>query len=276
MITLSAFADEIGPDLSLQLDVLARHGIARLDVRGIGGRNVSTFTPAQVKEYRRQMAGRGFSVACIGSPIGKIRLDENFDAHLDLLRTCSDVAHGLDTRYVRVFSFYASQGRQIADQRQEVMDRFADMLEVARSQEVVLLHENEHAIFGQGPEAVKDLMAAFRGPHLGSIFDPANFCTDGMKPYDDCWRQGLDALTDYFHIKDYRAGEKACCPAGQGDGQFDELLADLKGRNWAGVMAIEPHMAAMGQFSGFSGPELFGKAVEGIQGMLSKHGLEYC
>ena len=123
MITFSAFADEIDPDLTVQMDCCESHGIKCIDVRGIDGKNVSAMTLAEVAEYKKRMDDRGFTVPCIGSPIGKVKISDDFDAHLELLKHCCEVAKAFGTSRVRIFSFYASDGAKIEDQRSEVMDR---------------------------------------------------------------------------------------------------------------------------------------------------------
>lgn len=275
MITISAFGDEIAPDLATQMDVCQAHGVRRIDVRAIDKVNVSKLTLAQVRQYRSQMDGRGFSVPCIGSPLGKIRMDEDFPAHLELLKHTCQVAHLFGTHRIRVFSFYASRGKRIAEQRAGVMERLAAMVRLAEQEDAVLLHENERDIYGASPEGVKDIFATIRGERLKGIFDPANFVAEGLRPFDQAWKAGLAELTDYFHIKDSRPGSPTCVPAGQGAGQIPELLADLKRRGWSGVMTLEPHMASGGQFAGFTGPDLFAQAVAGLKRELDRAGLPY-
>ena len=275
MITISAFADEIGPDLDLQMATCAAQGVRCIDVRGIDGINVSKMTLEQVAGYKGRLDDGGFTVPCIGSPIGKIRMDEDFDEHMDLLKHCFDVADGFGTRLIRVFSFYPSEGAEIADERDAVMDRMHAMVAAAQAADCALLHENEHAIYGAMPDGVKDLFATITSENLKGIFDPANFVEEGIAPYDDGWTQGLAELTDYFHIKDKTPGEAACTPAGTGSGQFPEIFADLAAADWSGFMTLEPHLAAAGQFTGFTGPDLFTRAVDALKGLCETAGIAY-
>lgn len=275
MITISAFADEIGPELKLQMDVCEANGVRCIDVRGIDNINVSKMTLEQVKQYKKQMADRGFAVPCVGSPLGKIRMDEDFGAHLDSLRHCCAVAHTFGTRLIRVFSFYASTSQDIMSQRQAVMDRLAAMVKIAEIEDVVLMHENEKGIYGAKPAGVKDIFATITSKNLKGIFDPANYVEEEIAPFEDGWNQGLAELTEYFHIKDKVPHAPTCVPAGEGRGQIPQIFADLKKRNFSGIMTLEPHMAAAGQFAGFSGPDRFTKAVEGLKRELTKAGLEF-
>jgi len=275
MITISAFGDEVDPDLRLQLDFCDSHGIRCIDIRGIDGVNVSKMTVAQARDYRQQMDDRGFRVPCLGSPLGKIRLDEDFDAHLDLTKHCCDIAEAFGTGAIRMFSFYAPRGQNIADHRGEVMDRLAAMVRVAEAAGMVLYHENERSIYGDVPERVKDVFSTIRSPHLKFLYDPGNLAVEGVAPYDEGWKKGLDALTEFLHIKDKVPGESTFVPAGEGQGQFPEIFRDLKARNWSGYMTLEPHMKAAGQYAGFSGPQMFSRAVAGLKRLLDQTGIQY-
>jgi sugar phosphate isomerase/epimerase len=275
MITLSAFGDEIAPDLKTQMDVCEANGVRCIDVRGIDKVNVSQMPLEKVREYKRQMDARGFAVPCIGSPLGKIRMDEDFAAHLDMLKRTIEIGRAFGTDRIRVFSFYASKGAKIEAERAAVMTRLEAMVKVAEPAGAVLLHENERDIYGAKPAGVKDIFATIRSKALKGIFDPANFVVEGVRPFDEGWRAGLDALTDYFHIKDVVPGASTCVPAGEGKGQIPELFADLARRKWSGYMTLEPHMSAAGQFAGFTGPDLFAKAASALQAELRKAGMEY-
>ena len=276
MITISAFADEIAPDLATQMDVCESQGVRCIDVRNVNGRNVSQLTVEEAAECRKQLDARGFRVPCIGSPIGKIKISDDFDAHLDLLKHCFDVARAFGTSRIRVFSFYASKGAEVADERDAVMARIGAMAAAAEAADCTLMHENEKRIYGARPEGVKDIFATIRSASLRSIFDPANFVEEGVAPYDDAWCGGLNELTAYFHIKDKKqAAGGTCVPAGEGAGQIDRILADLKARDWSGTMTLEPHLKASGQFAGHTGPDLFGKAVSALKGLCDRAGIAY-
>ena len=275
MITISAFADEIAKDLDTQIKVCKENGISCIDVRAIDGVNVSKFTTKSARDYAKQLNDASFTVPCIGSPIGKIRIDEPFEPHLDLLKHCCEIAHIFDARYVRVFSFYGPEGGNIADYRSKVMDQIASMVEVASDAEIVLLMENERGIYGEKPEAIKDIFQTIQSDNLKFLFDPANFVTVGISPYDDAWQKGLAELTHYFHMKDWKFGGDSGVPVGEGDGQIEQILADAKARGFEGYMTLEPHLSHGGQFSGFTGPELFTKAVDALKKLCEKVGLEY-
>ena len=274
MATLSAFADEIAEDLATQMDVCEANGVRCIDVRAIDGINVSKFTLDQAGEYGRQLTEGGFSVPCIGSPIGKVTIDKPFDEHLDLLKYCFEVARALGTKGVRIFSFYPPDGGDILEHRDEVIRRMAAMAGAAEAAGMVLWHENEKAIYGATPARVKDIFASVQSPHLKGIFDPANYVEEDVAPYDDGWTKGLAEITEWFHIKDKIPGQDACVVAGAGRGQIPETLADAARRGFDGYITLEPHMKVAGHSSGFTGPELFAQAVAALKAICDDVGMK--
>ena len=82
MFVLSGFADEISADLSAQLDVLEELGLRYLELRGVWGKNVLALDDSEAKTIKAELDGRGMRVSAIGSPIGKIRIDDPFEPHL--------------------------------------------------------------------------------------------------------------------------------------------------------------------------------------------------
>src|SRR5919108_368942 len=106
MIRLSAFADEISPDLNEQIAVLRSENIHYLDLRGVWGTNVLDLTDQQVATIKQALASGGIGVAAIGSPIGKVPIDSAFDEQLQRFERAITVAQMLSTRYIRIFSFY--------------------------------------------------------------------------------------------------------------------------------------------------------------------------
>jgi len=227
-------------------------------------------TLSQVAGYKKQLDDRGFKVPCIGSPLGKIKMDDNFDEHIELLKHSCDVAKAFGTDLIRIFSFYPSAGANIDDQRDAVMERLSAMVDVAQKANCILMHENESDIYGRKAPGVLDIFSTIKSKYLQSIFDPANFVAEKVRPYDDCWNKGLRELTVYFHIKDKKIGAATCVPAGQGDGQFDLVFADVKKLNFSGYMTLEPHMKQAERYKGFTGPEMFAEAVQGLKDVLTK------
>ena len=87
MWTLSGFADEISPDLDEQCERArrARHPLHRVPQR-LGHATSSTSTTHELDRARKTLAGTASRTSSIGSPIGKINIEDDFDAHLRPVR----------------------------------------------------------------------------------------------------------------------------------------------------------------------------------------------
>ena len=86
MFTLSAFADEISPDPQVQIDILKHCGVRHIEFRSILKTNVLALSDHQIDEFKSLLDRNGFKLSAIGSPIGKVRIDEPFEPHLEKFR----------------------------------------------------------------------------------------------------------------------------------------------------------------------------------------------
>ena len=266
MVHLSGFADELGADLDLQIEILQSEGLRHLELRGIWSKNVLDLSPEERARAKKRLDAAGIGVSAIGSPIGKVAVDAPWKDHLARFEVALEAAECFESPYIRLFSFYApASGGRVADHRDEVIRRLADMVKIAKGRAVRLLHENEKNIYGEGTEACRDIARSV--PGMGLIFDPANFVQAGVKPAE-AWAV-LKPHVEYFHIKDAVMSDGHVVPAGEGDGAVPEILRDAIGaRGFDGFLSLEPHLKVAGERSGFSGPDLFKKAVQALKRIL--------
>ncbi|TME58177.1 MAG: sugar phosphate isomerase/epimerase [Chloroflexi bacterium] len=278
MIRLSAFADEISPDLEEQIVVLSSEKVRFLDLRGVWNTNVLDLSDQQVTRVKETLDAHGIGVAAIGSPIGKVPIDSSFNEHLHLFERAITVAQALQTPYIRIFSFYppaASDRGAInpAEYRDEVLRRLREMTARARAAAVILLHENEKDIYGDTIARCVDLLQGINDAHFQAVFDPANFIQCGQTPYPDAY-EAIRPWLRYVHVKDARS-DGSVVPAGEGVSHWPELLQRLRADGYDGFLSLEPHLALAGQYQGFSGPDLFRRASQALQQMLQAMGWEY-
>ena len=272
MFTLSGFADEISADLDEQLDLLTRIEVRNLELRGVWNTGVLDLSDEQIRTIKQALDARGIGVSAIGSPIGKIQIDDPFEPHLEAFRRAVALAEYFETPYIRMFSFFVPEGQADAH-RDEVMRRIEALLEASQGHPVTLLHENERHIYGDIPRRCRDLMETFDTPRFRFTFDPANFVLCDVHPYTDGYELLKDYI-EYLHIKDALMEEGQVVPAGQGDGELEPLLRALVTEGYDGYASLEPHLSMAGEFRGFSGPELFEVATEALRGLMEKVGAE--
>lgn len=277
MFTLSAFADEIDPDPQKQIDVLKQCGIRHIELRSILKTNVLDLTDLQVSELKSLLDKHGFRLSAIGSPIGKIKIDQPFPPHLERFKRAIHLCKVFGTPNIRVFSYYLTDGGDWDDWRREVLDRMWEKCKLAGPAGVRLLHENEHRIYGDDPDRVKDLMETvleqLDTPVLSAVYDPANYVFCGFDPWEG-W-QKTKGWTRHFHIKDWIAGEQHGSLAGEGQGRIPEVMADAVAMNYDGFATLEPHLLDGGPTGGVTGPELFPKAAASFKTILDQVGARY-
>jgi sugar phosphate isomerase/epimerase len=168
---------------------------------------VLDFSDEQVERVRSTLDERGFEVTSIGSPIGKVDINADFDAHFKRFETALERADQFDTDGIRLFSYYVPEGDDPASHRDAVLDRMERKVDRAGSESVTLLHENEKDIYGDTPGRCRDLLTTIDDDAFRAIFDPANFLETGVEPYPDALLD-LVEYVDALHIKDARKGER--------------------------------------------------------------------
>ena len=270
---LSGFGYEIDPDPAVQAAVLLALGASHIEVRSAWGTNVSELEPEQVARLKEILDEKGLKVSAVASPVGKVDVSLPVEHEVERLRQIISVARGLDTQYVRIFSFFRAEGRSAEDIREDVLVRMGALAALAAESGVVLLHENEKGIYGDTPQRVLDIMESVNSPALRIAWDNANFVQVGVKPYTEGYAM-LRPYLEYFQVKDALATSGEVVPSGEGDGELDATIAALKADGYAGFASLEPHLASAHELGGFSGPAAFGAAARAFAALAAKHQIE--
>lgn len=272
MIKLCAFSDEAEGSILGQIDALKRNGIAYTELRSIAGKNVADFTLDEGKEYQSIFEQNGIRVWSIGSPLGKVDIDCDFDEYGKKVEHICKLANIFKTDKIRMFSFFNA-----INKKEKVFNYLTKMVEIGKKYGVYMYHENEKDIYGDTAERVLEIMQKVDG--LKCIYDPANY----LQCKQDA-RVTLDAFmdkTDYFHIKDVISATGEIVPAGCGDGKIDEIVRKLDRDT---VFTLEPHLTVFAGYSNIDSTELknkytyensnqaFDASVSAIKDILKKEG----
>ena len=248
--TLAAFADEADSRLSGQIEAMKANGIASLEIRGVNGENIADLTIDKAKTIRKELDDAGLSVWSLGSPYGKIGINDDFSAHLDKFKHGLELAEILGAKHIRLFSFYIP-GDSHEKYKEKVLNRLEHFILAAKGSDIILCHENEKGIYGDIATRCEEIHIAF--PELKAVFDPANFiqCNQNVT---EAWNL-LHPYVEYMHIKDALENGNVV-PAGKGIGNLPYLLKQYQGE----VLTIEPHLSV---FDGFDALEASQKTSMG-------------
>lgn len=242
-IKIFAFADEASGEIDGQVKAACRNSLAGIELRGTELGNVSDLSFVAACLIQKKLNDANLSVWSMGSPIGKIGINDNFEAHLEKLKNTLEICRVFGAENIRMFSFYIPKNENPENYRNAVIDRLAKMAEMAKSYGVTLCHENEKGIFGDNAERCLEIYKTL--PQIKGVFDPANFVqcgVDTLKAWDI-----LKPYIKYMHVKDALADGRVV-PAGAGIGHVKEIAEEyiaMGGREFT----IEPHLTV---FKGLS------------------------
>ena len=241
----SAFADEISPDFTTQLESLNKLGIPYIELRGVDGKPFVSLDDSEVSLVREKLCSHGIKVWSLGSPLGKAETSEK-NSQLALLDRIMSVGDRLGVNRIRMFSFYPEKSDSLDTFHEKALDNISLLLDKAEKEGFILCHENEKDIFGDSVENVKTLVEAFGG-RLKVVLDNANFVYAGKEvshAYDT-----LKDYIEYIHVKDC-VENSIIVPPGKGNSLVKETLGKInKDRSGDVVLTVEPHLM---DFAGLS------------------------
>ncbi len=250
---LCAFADEAGDSLAEQIKAMKENEIFNLEIRNVDGINVSDLSVEKAKEIKKQLNENGISVFSIGSPIGKIGINDDFDEHIEKFKRTLEIADVLEAKAFRLFSFYIDKDKNPDDYKSQVLERMGEFVRVGKMSDVVLCHENEKGIFGDVASRCEIIHKEI--PELKAVYDPANFIQCGVETVSAF--KTLAPYIHYMHIKDALL-DGTIVPSGKGVGNIAELLKMYKGE----ILTLEPHLY---EFSGLKNLEQEGETSTILQ-----------
>ena len=266
-LKVSGFADEVSPKLDEQIRVFKELGISYIEFRAADGKGVLDLDPALKKSVRERLQDAGIGIASIGSPIGKVKINDPWEKHFDRFKVAVEVAEYFSAPMIRIFSYYpVDKNDDILKHRDEVVRRLQAQADYVKDHPVILVHENEKEIYGEKGPACLDLLKTVNSPKLRGVFDFANFVQAG----DDTlisWEM-LKPYIAHIHIKDCVRATKKVVPAGQGDGHLQAILTDAYKSGYRGFLSLEPHLQHAS--SGQTGSELFKVAAEALRGLCKQ------
>ncbi|MDA1051895.1 MAG: TIM barrel protein [Planctomycetota bacterium] len=317
-VILTGFADEAAnqKEATQQFSAFAAMGLQYYTIRfidaGKGVKNVMQLTKSEITRIRHLEDEYGLNVSSLGSPIGKVKLQDvddgshnkyvPFAKYLknDVQKAC-ELAHAFETKLIRGFSFYHPRRTDAREHVPQVVDQLGQIAETCHRSDLIFGLEIEANLVGQSGALLADIYSQVNHPALMLIFDAGNISSMGntahevFNQYSDM-KRGIG----WMHIKDYKhpgpiakvghvdeASLKNFVPADIGDSGHAAILSDfreaipalqrkLKKRGIPGVfLDLEPHVKGGGQFGGFSGPDGMAIALRGLCRVLDYVGIDY-
>lgn len=254
----TGFADEVSPDLDLQIKATKELGWENIESRNISGKNIHDISDEDFDVAYGKLQDAGVKINCFGSTIcnwGK-KIDEPMTTSVEETKRAIPRMKRLGTKLVRMMSFAVLPDREPDDQMEE--ERFKRVREICKmftDEGLTPVHENCMNYGGMGWNYTLKLIENV--PGLKLVFDTGNpvFTDDRSKakPYPKqsaykFYKLVRDHIA-YIHIKDgmWDIENQKCIFTfpGEGHGDVIEIIQDLVDTGYDGGYSMEPHMASV-------------------------------
>jgi len=242
MFMISGFTDEVSSSFDTQLALAGELGMKYICPRTVDKKNITRYSFEEFEQlFYGKMQGAGIGFSSIGSPIGKIKWNDDaaFLRHKEQLRTLIRIAEKTGCKYIRIFSFFVESGFDDDAVYPSVLRKTKEFVDIVQEHDVILLHENEKGIYGDIPERVLKLHRDVGHEQYKLCYDASNYIQCGVEPFDAYIQTKAD--TAYYHMKDCEDGVEV--PLGTGQGRIKDIIADLAGTGFDGFVTMEPHTA---------------------------------
>jgi sugar phosphate isomerase/epimerase len=305
-LALSVIGDEIGPSLDEMISFAHEHGLKRLDMRTVEGRNLLSMTKDEVIDISHTLEKAGISVPTFVSPMfkwpapGKAvytgKVDFAFESKQcpveNVVRHAMEVAVILGAPNMRIFSYLRYDGFRPGDMV-TLNEDFSELMGYAGHYDIALLLENEPVCNVGNIAELADFFtpreqAADQGVdeedeeddfdrqdnqlprqhYLRPLLDIANAWATGEKP-SDADVATLAPLTTAIHLKDRDLTAGRTVPLGDGNVPWPaELRRLLSGVQAPQVLAsIETHCP-------HDGRNATARSLEGLRRIAAEIGVE--
>ncbi len=254
---LGIITDEITQNLDEALGFIEHYHLQYCELREVWSKNVMNLSQEELDRAKKLISARGMHVSDIASPMFKWNLPEmpakateardEFSAKfteddLDkVMKESFQLARFFGTNKVRIFSYW-----RVADPDKAypmMRDRLAKAAKIAKSNDIVLVLENEHSCnVGTGKELGR-LLKDINSPALRGNWDPGNAAMLDEVPYPDGYN-AVKGLYSHVHVKDVRLnakGKKEWAPVGGGIIDWKGQMQAFHRDGYDGTMSLETH-----------------------------------
>jgi sugar phosphate isomerase/epimerase len=285
MFSLAVITDEISQDLAVAAALIKEFGGSALEIRSVWEKSPHEFDTNDIARIKRIAADYGLRICGIASPFYKCTFGENDEEqqHLDILRRCIEVAHALETKLIRVFTFWRQPG---TPPWEPIAEKFQEPIRLAEAEDVILGVENDPSTMGTNARQVAQFLSLINHSRVRSVWDPGNELWEGetRAAFPDGY-ETLKPWIVHIQLKDLRrtpAGKIEAVRFGTGEvdypGQFRALRAD----GYTGYLSLETHWRVRreipadllhrpkGSAFSFGGEEATRLCLQSLQEMLTR------
>ena len=220
-------------------------GITHVEFRSAWDINVLDLTDEQVDEVAALLAAHGLSVSSIGSPLGKINIEDDFDAHLVRADRALAVAERLDAPFIRIFSFFLRPDQAPEDHRDEVLRRMSGPHRARRAHRRRPAAREREGHLRRRPGARPRHRRVGRLPGPAAGLGPRQLRAGGGHPVHRGRTRRCARTPPTSRSRTRCSPPVRWCPPGEGDGQVRETVRALAADGFDGFFSMEPHLGLL-------------------------------
>lgn len=264
---ISIVADELSNDPETAFEIGLEWGIDLFELRGVFDRRVPRIEPHVRRRLIRAVRDFGVSITAVSPGLFKMPLpatpprrsnlgwmNRQFDLawseahrlvadHIDrLLPETADFACEVGAETIIAFSFERG-GVGTNDAPPAVVEAIVRATEVAARSGLVIAIETEEGHWANTGRRTAQLVERAGAGNVGVNWDPANALIDGDLPWPDGY-QAVRAHLLNVHFKDVKIDAGGSWRIVDcGSVPWEEQISSLVRDNYAGAIAIEPHLS---------------------------------
>ena len=263
---LTGIADEAGESLEAQIDATKALGWNHIEARFV---KVDGFEKGSIHEIpdeafahaAQTFEDAGIEICGIGSTIGNWAhsINDPFEITQGEVTRCITRMNRLNSKIVRIMSYAIIENESEDDVPEQLFEervnRLKKIISLFQNEGIIPVHEN---CMNYGGMSIKHALELQREiPEMKWVFDTGNpvfnpdRSTEAPYPRQNAWDfyKALKPHIVHVHIKDgiWDDNEKKCTftMPGEGQGDVEKILSDLKSNSYEGYISIEPHIEAV-------------------------------
>lgn len=243
-LLISGLADEASPLIQNQIEAHMDLGWTNIELRTIQGVALADLSKDEFNKVVTKITKENLNVPTIASRIGNWQrpITNPFEEDLEELKILSERMHQLGSKYLRIMS-YPNDGLSCNEWEERVFERLYKLVEIAKGEDIILLHENCSGWGGVNVNNTIKMMNCINDPNLKLLFDIGNGIAYGYDSLD--FLQLIYPYVAHVHIKDgyvNPVGEEVYTYPGEGTSKVYECMNFLVKKGYNGIFAIEPHV----------------------------------
>jgi L-ribulose-5-phosphate 3-epimerase len=248
----SIISDEVSQDLAVIRGFVREFKLPGIELRSMNGRAFKDLTNDDVGSISAAAREEGWKIIGCSTPVFKCEIDDpnGIREHRDIFKRSLDVAHKLDSKLLRIFTFLRKPNPTEPQRLKRVTEELLGLVDIAKGSGVKIGIENEHSCLVGTVDEMLGILTGLPADQVGAIWDPCNvlYVPNAAPPSpQDLTRLG--ARLFHIHLKDAMRRPAATSgaliavgtPVGIGEVNWRAHLQELQRMGYRGMLSLETH-----------------------------------